>query len=86
MALTERQRLVLDLEREWWLHAPTKQAAIRQRLACSPTAYYAALRRLVSSPDALSYDPLVIKRLRRRRDEGRRADFCPRPVLRHRPH
>ena len=85
MALTEREQVVLDVEREWWLHAPTKEQVIRQKLACSPAAYYAALRRLVSSPDAFSYDPLVVQRLRRRRDQRRRARHAPGPAVRHRP-
>ncbi|HET9093170.1 MAG TPA: DUF3263 domain-containing protein [Acidimicrobiales bacterium] len=85
MALTERDRLVLDVEREWWLKSPTKEQAIRARLGCSPAAYYAALRRLVTSPEAFSYDPLVIQRLRRRREERRRARLEPGPAMWHRP-
>jgi hypothetical protein len=85
MALNERERQVLDVEREWWLHAPTKEQAIRDRLGCSPAAYYAALRRLASSPEAFSYDPLVVTRLRRRRDQRRRARFAGGSALHHRP-
>lgn len=85
MALTEREKLVLDTEREWWRFADTKEQAVRERLACSPAAYYAALRRLVSSKDAFSYDPLVVMRLRRKRDERRRARLAPGPAVRHRP-
>jgi hypothetical protein len=83
MALTEREREMLDLERDWWLHAATKEQAIRDRLNCSPASYYAALRRLASSAAAFDYDPLVIARLRRRRDERRRSRFAADPALRH---
>ncbi len=85
MGLTERDRLVLDVEREWWLESPTKEQAIRSHLGCSPGTYYAALRRLVTSPEAFSYDPLVIQRLRRRRDQRRRDRLAPGPAMWHRP-
>jgi len=47
--------------------------AIRDRLGCSPGAYYAALRRLVASEEAFRYDPLVVQRVRRRQERERRA-------------
>jgi len=73
MALSTREREVLDLERDWWRSGSTKQAAIRNRLGCSPGAYYAALRRLVASEEAFRYDPLVVQRVRRRQERERRA-------------
>lgn len=66
MALSSRERTILDIERDWWLSSPTKERAIRERLGCTPAAYYAALRRLAGSPEAAEYDPLVMKRLERR--------------------
>lgn len=76
---------MLDLEREWWLSFATKEEAIRKRLGCSPATHYAGLRRLVTSAEAFSYDPLVVARLRRRLYERRRARFEPGPAARHRP-
>lgn len=73
MALSTRERDLLDLERDWWLVAPTKKRAIRDRLGCSPASYYASLRRLTGSEDAFAYDPLVVQRLRKRLDQQRRA-------------
>jgi len=73
MTLSTRERDVLDLEREWWRSGSTKQVAIRQRLGCSPAAYYAMLRRLVTTEEALRYDPLVVQRVRRRQERERRA-------------
>jgi Protein of unknown function (DUF3263) len=73
MALSTRERDLLDLERDWWLRAPTKKGAIRDRLGCSPASYYAALRRLTGSDEAFEYDPLVVQRLRKRLDHQRRA-------------
>jgi len=86
MALSTREREVLDLERDWWRSGSTKKAAIRQRLGCSPAAYYTALRRLVASDDAFRYDPLVVQRLRRRHAREQRARVSgetPGPVRHH---
>jgi hypothetical protein len=81
MVLSERDRQFLDVEREWWTHAATKEQAIRERLGCSPATYYAALRRLAGCTEAFSYDPLVVARLRRRRAERHRSRLTPSPVL-----
>lgn len=75
MPLSERDRAVLDFERSWWTHAGSKVIAIRERLDLSPTRYYQVLNRLLESPDAVAYDPLVVRRVRRRRDLRRRARY-----------
>lgn len=85
MELSQRDRQVIDLEREWWLESRPKQQVIRSRLSCSPASYYATLRRLVSSDEAFSYDPLVMQRLRRRRDDRRRGGSASPADARHRP-
>lgn len=85
MALTEREQLVLDLEREWWLSPRTKEQSIREKLDCSPASYYATLRRLAESDEAYAYDPLVVRRVRRRLSSRRRARFEAGPAARHRP-
>lgn len=73
MALSERDRAILDFERSWWTEPGSKEAAIRTRLQLSPTRYYRLLAGLIASPDAAAYDPLVIQRLRRGRARRRRA-------------
>ncbi|MGD9796504.1 MAG: DUF3263 domain-containing protein [Acidimicrobiia bacterium] len=75
MALSERDKRVLDLEREWWQSPGTKEAAIRARLGISPTRFYAILAELSASPEARAYDPLVVHRVRRLRALRRRARF-----------
>ncbi len=75
MALSERDRAVLDFERSWWTQAGPKEAAIRERLDLSPARYYQVLSRLLESDEAVAYDPLVVRRLRRRRDRRRRARY-----------
>ena len=72
MALSDRDRAILDLERTWWQQGGTKEAAIRGRLGLSPTRYYELLGTLVDSDDALAYDPMLVRRARRARDRRRR--------------
>jgi hypothetical protein len=75
MPLSERDRAVLDLERSWWTLDGSKEDAIRAHLDLSPTRYYQVLNDLLESPEAIAYDPLVVHRLRRRRDRRRRARY-----------
>ncbi len=75
MPLSPRDRAVLDLERTWWTIPGLKEAAIREQIGISPTSYYARLGELADSPEALAYDPLVVRRLRRIRDRRRRARY-----------
>jgi len=75
MALSPRDRAVLDFERSWWLEPGPKEGAIRSRLDLSATRYYRLLAALVDSPEAEAYDPLVVRRLRRVRDRRRRARY-----------
>jgi hypothetical protein len=80
MALSERDRAILEFERSWWINAGPKEVAIRARLGLSATRYRQLLAALVDSDDAVAYDPLVIRRLRKARDERRRARYDGRPA------
>ena len=75
MPLSERQQAILDFERGWWKIEGSKEAAIRDRFAISTTRYYQVLNELLDSPEALHYDPLVVRRLRRLRTQRRAARF-----------
>ncbi|MEA3076216.1 MAG: hypothetical protein QOF60_1124 [Actinomycetota bacterium] len=75
MALSERDRAILDFERGWWLEAGSKETAMRERLDLSPTRYRELLNELVDSADALDYDPMVVRRLRKSRERRRQARF-----------
>lgn len=75
MALSERERAILDYERSWWQEPGPKEVVIRERLSLSPTRYYRLLGSLMNSDEALAYDPLVILRLRRERAKRRRERF-----------
>jgi hypothetical protein len=75
MQLTDRDRAILDFERTWWTEGGSKELAIRERFELSATRYYQLLAELVDTPEALAYDPLVVRRLRRLRERRRRARF-----------
>ena len=80
MQLTDRDRAILDFERTWWAEGGSKELAIRERFELSATRYYQLLAELIESPEALDYDPLVVRRLRRVRDRRRRARFERGPI------
>ena len=80
MALTDRDRAILDFERSWWTEAGPKDSAIRERFELSGTRYYQLLTELLDDPDALDHDPLLVRRLRRVRERRRRARVEGRPM------
>jgi len=71
--LTERDRQVLDFERQWWKYAGAKEQAVRDLFDMSATRYYQVLNALIDSPAALAHDPMLVKRLRRMRTSRQRA-------------
>jgi hypothetical protein len=75
MALGDRERSILDFERTWWTQDGPKETAIRRQFDLSPTRYYQLLNQLLDSPESMEYDPLVVRRLRRLRNQRRRARF-----------
>ena len=75
VALTERDRAIIEFERTWWSEGVSKESIIRERFELSTTRYYELLADLIDSDEAYAYDPLVIRRLRRLRDRRRRARF-----------
>jgi hypothetical protein len=71
--LDDLTRFVLDFERSWRGGGRSKERGIREGLGISPTRYHQVLVRAIESPDALAYDPMLVRRLRRLRDVRRRA-------------
>lgn len=71
--LSVRDRAILDFERQWWKHAGTKEQAIRERFDVSSARYYQLLAALIRRPEALVYDPMLVKRLLRLRDQRAQA-------------
>jgi hypothetical protein len=52
MALTERDRAILDFERSWWSEPGPKDTAILERFELSATRYYQILGELLDSRGA----------------------------------
>ena len=75
MGLSERDAAILDLERTAWTLPGRKEDLVRERVGLAPTTYRKLLAALLDDPEALAYDPLLVRRLRRARDERRRARY-----------
>ncbi len=73
MALCERDRVILDIERTWWLDGRSKTEVVRARLRFSLSRYNQLLGELVANKEAEACDPLVVRRLRRAKDRRRWA-------------
>jgi hypothetical protein len=71
--LSDRDRAILEFERQWWKYAGAKEQAIRDLFEMSATRYYQVLNQLIDSPGALEADPMLVKRLRRMRAARQRA-------------
>lgn len=81
--LTGTQRAMLDFEGGWWRYPGAKEQEIRKRFGVSATRYYQQLNALIDDPAAAKYAPMVVKRLRRLRDQRRRRS---RPVQQQKSH
>ncbi len=80
VALTQRDRDILDFERSWWSATSPKDVQIREQFELSATRYYQLLGEMLDTDDAMAYDPLVVRRLQRQRDRRRRARLEPRMI------
>ncbi len=70
--LSHRDQEILAFERLWWKYAGAKEQAIREQFAMSATRYYQVLNALIDRSEALAFDPLLVKRLRRLRSARQR--------------
>jgi Protein of unknown function (DUF3263) len=71
-ALSERDMRLLAFERGTWRTAGAKEQAIVEALGISATRYYQLLNELIDNPDALKFDPVLVKRLRAQRARRQR--------------
>ena len=76
--LDQRLRDVLDFERESWKLEIPKERAIRERFGFSAARYHQLLGRVLEMPQALEYDPMLVRRLHRVRDVRRRRRMAGR--------
>lgn len=70
--LSEQDIRILAFERRWWRYPGAKEQAIREVFGIAATRYYQLLNKLLDRPEALAFDPILVKRLRRQRTERRR--------------
>ncbi|WP_091025633.1 DUF3263 domain-containing protein [Nocardioides szechwanensis] len=70
--LSDRDREILEFERQWWKFAGAKETAVREKFDMSSTRYYQVLNALIDRPEALEADPLLVRRLRRLRSQRQR--------------
>jgi hypothetical protein len=65
--LNSEDRALLAFECAWWTEPGLKTERIRRELGMTSSKYYKRLAELIQSPAALEFDPLLVRRLRKRR-------------------
>ena len=76
--LSELEMSILAFERSWWQSPGAKEREILEAFGISPTRYYQLLNELIDRPEALAFDPVLVKRLRAQRARRQRMR-SPRP-------
>jgi hypothetical protein len=66
--LPEREQRILVFERQCWAHAGAKEAAIRAEFDLPAARYYQLLTAALDRPEAILFDPMLVRRLQRLRD------------------
>lgn len=66
--LSDRDRTVLELERQRWKYQAAKDAAVLDVLGMMPARYSQVLQTVIDQPAAEVWDPVTVRRLRRLRD------------------
>ena len=80
--LSDRETAILDFEKSWWQAKAAKEIEIRDRFDMSASPYYQILNSLIDRPEALAHDPLLVKRLRRMREQRQRNRSAARLTVR----
>lgn len=65
--ISERHQALLEFERTWWMQDHPKDQLIRERFGCTPQEYSQELGEVLESPEAREFDPLLVRRIERRR-------------------
>lgn len=71
--MTGDDKAILEFEKQRFLQAGAKAAAIRDELGLSEIRYYQRLNALLDDPEAEAVEPQLVRRLRRLRDRRRRG-------------
>lgn len=67
-SLSAEDKSVLNFEAQDWPNVTVKENAIDSQLKLSVTRYYLTLNSLIENPEAIKYDPILLSRLLRLRD------------------
>lgn len=76
--MTEIEMAILDFEREWWRHAGSRDREVSQRWGMSAPEYDRRLAAIAVRSEAMAYDPLTVRRIRRRLVPPSRTQFVSR--------
>lgn len=66
--LPDREQRILRFERQWSRHAGAKEEAIRAEFDLPAARYYQLLNAALDLPEAILFDPMLVRRLQRLRD------------------
>jgi hypothetical protein len=70
--LSELEMRILAFERRGWRSPTLKEQAISDVLSLTATRYYQVLNELIDQPEALEFDPVLVKRLQAQRARRQR--------------
>jgi hypothetical protein len=71
--LSELDMRILAFERRGWRSPTLKEQAISDVLSLTATRYYQLLNALIDRPEALAFDPVLVKRLQAQRARRQRV-------------
>jgi hypothetical protein len=71
--LSELDMRILAFERRGWRSPTLKEQAISDVLSLTATRYYQLLNALIDRPEALEFDPVLVKRLQAQRARRQRV-------------
>ncbi len=78
--LSERDMRILGFERRGWRSPGVKEQVIAEVLDIPATWYYQLLNELIDRPEALAFDPVLVKPQRARRQRVRSSRSKGRPA------
>ena len=70
--LSELDKRILAFEQSWWQFPGAKEREILEVFGMPVTRYYQLLNELIDRPEALAFDPVLVKRLRAQRARRQR--------------
>ena len=67
--LTDDEKATLDFEAQHFSHAGDKEEAIVRTFGHSATRHYMRVNSIIDKPAAVEYNPVMVNRLRRQRED-----------------